>query len=394
MHERQSVGRWSRLALVLAVVLAGGCGKSAPPRFHLNLQGRTPDFRDPDNPTREELDQYQGKLEFLVDALYAMFGEPDDPYVFAESGLDLAKIQMAAGPAGSDEMGQRRGLYRQHCAHCHGITGDGAGPTAAFLNPYPRDYRQGVFKFKSTERSARPTHADLKRVLVDGIPGTAMPSFALLPDAEIEALVEYVKYLSIRGQVESELMFYLFNEEELGWDRNELVTKALAPVVEMWQKADGQVIVPPDRPAVESAEQRAAVLAKGEELFKGPKAQCMKCHGPTALGDGSDEALFDDWNKDKTAANARLWLLPKQETKPRNLRLGIYRGGRSPADLYRRIHAGVSGSPMPQTGPAPGTPAVLAPEEIWALVDYVRSLPYEPMSQSQASLPTVERPRQ
>ena len=29
-------------------------------------------------------------------------------------------------------------LYREHCAHCHGISGDGVGPTAVFLNPYPR----------------------------------------------------------------------------------------------------------------------------------------------------------------------------------------------------------------------------------------------------------------
>ena len=32
-----------------------------------------------------------------------------------------------------------------------------------------------------------------------------MPSFALLPPDEIEALVEYVKYLSIRGQMETAL---------------------------------------------------------------------------------------------------------------------------------------------------------------------------------------------
>ena len=35
-----------------------------------------------------------------------------------------------------------------------------------------------------------------------GVPGTAMPSFDLLPDAQIKALVEYVKYLSMRGQTE------------------------------------------------------------------------------------------------------------------------------------------------------------------------------------------------
>src|SRR5207248_2464538 len=32
---------------------------------------------------------------------------------------------------------------------------------------------------------------------------------------------------------------------------------------------------------------------------------------------------------------------------PRNLRLGVYRGGRRPLDLYYRIHDGINGTPMP-----------------------------------------------
>src|SRR5262249_29870956 len=33
-------------------------------------------------------------------------------------------------------------LYRLHCLHCHGVSGAGDGPTAAFLYPTPRDYRR------------------------------------------------------------------------------------------------------------------------------------------------------------------------------------------------------------------------------------------------------------
>ena len=54
------------------------------------------------------------------------------------------------------------------------------------------------------------------RRLHDGIPGTAMPSFALLPPDEVEALVEYVKYLSMRGQMETALADYVFNEARAG----------------------------------------------------------------------------------------------------------------------------------------------------------------------------------
>ncbi len=104
--------------------------------------------------------------------------------------------------------GYTQGLFRLHCVHCHGITGDGMGPTALFLKPYPRDYREGLYKFKSTPSNYPPTDDDLVRTLQEGIHGTAMPSFKLLPQAEIEALVEYVKYLSLRGQTELALINY------------------------------------------------------------------------------------------------------------------------------------------------------------------------------------------
>ena len=108
-----------------------------------------------------------------------------------------------------DAVAGPRGLYREHCVHCHGITGDGAGPTSAFLNPYPRDYRRGLYKFKSTQRAAEPTTDDLMRTLTDGLQGSYMPSFKLLPEVDRRALVEYVKYLSMRGEMELTLLRYL-----------------------------------------------------------------------------------------------------------------------------------------------------------------------------------------
>jgi hypothetical protein len=70
--------------------------------------------------------------------------------------------------------------------------------------------------------------------------------------------------------------------------------------------------------------------------------------------------------------------LPPRNAIPRNLRQGIYRGGRWPVDVYRRIYAGINGVPMPGVGPTtPGATGTLTSAEIWALVDYVMSLPYE-----------------
>jgi hypothetical protein len=77
----------------------------------------------------------------IDETLEALFGTADEPVFPAIEGIEPGKIasvsrlKLAAASVGSDEQGNPRGLYREHCAHCHGISGDGAGPTAAFLNP-------------------------------------------------------------------------------------------------------------------------------------------------------------------------------------------------------------------------------------------------------------------
>ena len=144
-----------------------------------------------------------------------MFGTPDEPKLpsshdedfkedlddaFAEL-LSMERLQKASGP-----FKDGRGLYRKHCANCHGVTGNGRGELAAITTPYPRDYRMGVFKFKSTKRSAKPTRSDLVKLIKNGIAGTPMKSIPELSDDDIEALTDYVIYLSIRGELERTLI--------------------------------------------------------------------------------------------------------------------------------------------------------------------------------------------
>ena len=181
---------------------ATGCGRTPAAAFRLNMVEAAKQRLSPEQ---------EGQVNTI---LLAMFGTPDEPVALPETGLDAAKLQLAAGPVRSDIMGRKNGLYREHCVHCHGISGDGLGPTAAFLNPYPRDYRPGVFKFKSTERADKPTHEDLVRTLHNGIAGTSMPSFALLSAVQVDALAEYVKYLSIRGETELALMRAYFELDD------------------------------------------------------------------------------------------------------------------------------------------------------------------------------------
>lgn len=428
-HKRHEMNRgicnWVGCLSLIAVL--AGCDAPSAPKFHLNMVQMTSD-QTPTPPV------YQQQI---ADVLEAMFGTPDAPFALPETGLDVRKLKMAAGPAWTDTYGSNFGLYRKHCVHCHGISGDGRGPTALFLNPYPRDYRQGVYKFKSTYNPAKPTDEDLHRILVYGAPGTAMPSFSLLPEAEIEALVEYVKYLSIRGQMETALTMYAFNdlgEEEVVDDNGEpvldkndepkmqlikldpanneeqrsAITDMLTEICDEWAAANEQIIVPTEDeiPADHRTSQEIAEsVAKGRELFFGVRANCVKCHGPTALGDGQQDD-FDNWNKahkafldmvakdtDEEFANIRsevaASLFPVRNAIPRNLRQGVYRGGNRRIDVFWRIYAGIAGTPMPGSGPAsPGAQGTLTEEEMWNIVDYVLSLPYEMPSRPLHALPT------
>jgi mono/diheme cytochrome c family protein len=410
---------------MFAAATLAGCGKIDPPPFRLNMTNVVAKQIAPEN---------QQAIANLMDA---MFGTPNEPYAMPETGLNQRMLRMAAGPVWSDQVGGKHGLYRRHCVHCHGISGDGHGPTAAILNPYPRDYRPGIFKWKGTYSAAEPTTEDLKRVVHDGVPGTAMPSFAILPPDEQDAMVEYVKYLSIRGMTEKAIEDYVGENVNPGdkFDpatnaelRALIVEQLLKPIVESWQNAKEQVMAPDDAIAKALDDRTPAQIAesvtKGRDLFYGSKANCVKCHGPTALGDGQQDD-YDDWSKatldfikgtdSKAAEIGQLQkdlkdakgddiqklkdqlvaakkeltdrqevitsLLPPRHAIPRNLREDVYRGGRRPLDLFWRIAAGIRGMPMPGIGPAaPGAQGTLSQQEIWQIVDYVQSLPFEPAS--------------
>ena len=331
------------------------------------------------------VDRLETAPETLVDiatVLEAMFGTPDNPVVMPETGLDIEKIRRAAGAVWSDDQHNTGGLYRQHCVHCHGVSGGGDGPTARTLNPYPRDFRYGVFKFKSTDGPAKPTDDDLHRILESGIPGTAMPSFKLLRKDERDKLVEYVKYLAMRGETEKALIFQsLDSGEPIDFSRDNLLgDDVLGGVIEAWKEATEAVIVPETFPdsvdpdADGHTKALAASIRRGRELFYGAKANCFSCHGYAALGDGQTTD-YDYWNKMIEKEWTGIGALPKRNIKPRNLRDNVFRGGRRPLDIYRRIYGGINGTPMP----AAKASLVQGDDDqaVWDLVNYVRHLPYE-----------------
>ncbi len=378
----------------LAAVLAG-CGASED-RFRTNLVYLVIQEESAQTDLTPEQEQD------IQDVLVGLFGTPNEvrlpSFDSVDIGqvLDIEKLHIAAGPIGRDYDKQLRGLYREHCALCHSISGDGTGPAAAFMNPYPRDFRRGTFKFKSTEGpSTPPTDSDLKAILQNGMPGTAMPAFRLLGDEQLDTLVEYVKYLSIRGEVERLLVFEavdLLEDEkqrlsDLSLDEMDVVENVLSFVVEKWIDAPGRIVSIPEKPAIWDL---AASVRRGQDLFLGEVANCVKCHGPEGLGDGQTDdydewtkEVFDPQNPDVGQEYLALGALKPRRIRPRNLRQGIFHGGSRPEDLYWRIHNGIAGTPMP-AAPMKASGAEiedtrLTSDDVWHLVDFVQNLPSAPM---------------
>lgn len=404
------------MALSVVVLSLSGCGSPAA-RFRTNTAKFAKEQRANSGGGKMNNDN----LRDVASVMTAFFGTPDEPrmpYIDDEAlakVIDVDQLHPAAGPVGSDELGAARGLFREHCVHCHGITGDGAGPTAAFLNPYPRDFRHGLFKFKSTGKGSKPTHDDLKKTLKDGIPGTAMPSFALLSEYELESLTQYLKYLAVRGEVERQIITYvttdLDDSSEKDTDKRLLPdeTKENAAIrkerlegfrtmvketLEKWATSE-PVPVPAD--PVAKGDAHAESIARGRTLYYGTVANCFNCHGNTGLGDGQKD-FYDDWSqewvektgtKEEIAAWTKEYVgfgaLPPRKLVPRNLRANVYRGGRRPIDIYWRIVNGIEGAQMPAAPmkAADAGPEVkgLTPNDVWDLVHYVRDgLPYESIS--------------
>lgn len=263
-------------------------------------------------------------------------------------------------------------LYRQQCLHCHGPEGGGNGPTADFLNPRPRDYRLGKFKFTPLKDKAVPRRQDIYRILDEGATGTAMPSFRRFSDPQLHGLVDYVRLLSMRGMVEADLRSTYEIDEAIPV---EYVPESYADVFQKWldSETNEELVVAYEG---EIPEATPEVLARGQMLFNdATTGNCASCHGAAGRGDGISAYVADPERPGKLMKDPETgrpasaynddWGHP---IFPRNITQGIFRGGRRPIDIFRRIKAGINGTPMPALD------GVIPDEDIWAIVHYVGTL--------------------
>ncbi len=233
---------------------------------------------------------------------------------FLALGLTAQAPVHAAAPEATDELlalGEK--TYMRECSTCHGVEGDGEGPGAYILSEKPRNFQLGTYKFRSTPNGEVPLPEDLFDTISNGIVGNgaAMPAFASLSEQERWGLVHYVMQL---GGIEEE---------------------------------EPEAIEVPAEPEITEAR-----LASGAEVYT--RLKCAACHGDDGWGDGPSSLTL------KNDAKERVY--------PTNIAIGIFKGGTSGENLYKRIATGLDGSPMPSYA------AEASPEEIWDVVHYTQSL--------------------
>ena len=215
-----------------------------------------------------------------------------------------------------------KAIYDRWCAECHGMTGAGDGSAAAYMLPRPRDFTKAVYQIRTTASGEIPTTDDLRRIIDEGMPGTAMPGWKeKLSESERDQVIAYLESFSRFFQG--------------------------------------------DRPSpIEiSGEPGGGSAEEGRQVYE--KLDCFKCHGDAGRGDGnSAPTLTDDWDHPIRAADlTESW---------------HFNGGSSVRDIYVRLRTGLDGTPMPSfTDAVEG--GLITDEQLWRVAQYVRGLsPEEP----------------
>jgi mono/diheme cytochrome c family protein len=235
-----------------------------------------------------------------------------------------------------DSLEHGRAVYTGYCRPCHGAQGDGKGPSAAGLQPPPRDLRLGVYKFGAVPAGQLPTDADFVRIIRGGLHGTAMQAWDV-PVAELGDLIQYVKSFSPRWQKET----------------------AGDPVVatpDPWQSREAEGV------------------ERGKRVYHG-LAQCaVACHPAYVT-----KAEIYAFTKELTSMNVTDFRVGYYDPVAKDSDYGVkilppdftfspLRAGDAVGDIYRTVASGIGGTAMPTWK------GVLPEPDLWALAHYVRSL--------------------
>jgi DMSO reductase family type II enzyme heme b subunit len=240
------------------------------------------------------------------------------PILLASGLLAVSAFPGAPRAATAQDVQRGKAVYDRWCVECHGAEGRGDGSAADRMLPRPRDFVQARYQVRTTASGELPTDDDLRRLLEAGMPGTAMPAWPNLGQAEREDVIAYIK------------TFSPFFED--------------APPAAMDFGSD---------PGGGDA-----TLESGREAYR--RLECWKCHGDSGRGNGQSAPTLEDWRN--------LPIRAADLTEP-----WAFNGGMGVHAVHTRLLTGLDGTPMPAYSDALESEVVTA-EELWHLARFVDAM--------------------
>jgi mono/diheme cytochrome c family protein len=121
---------------------------------------------------------------------------PQNLFVFTVAAFAAVAIPSASFAA---DAAAGKKIYEMNCFSCHGATGKGDGPVGAALNPPPRDFSKGDFKFDSDKNGTPGTDDDLELVIQKGAGAFGgsmlMAPWPTLSDDDVANVIAYIRTL-------------------------------------------------------------------------------------------------------------------------------------------------------------------------------------------------------
>ena len=190
----------------------------------------------PESPERAALVQQARALQSAIAAKV-------EPPQIARSAKALADGLLAAypvplAPRDIPDVSRGAALYAENCVSCHGAKGEGPAPAFAQLDPPP-------IAFADRARARDRSVFSLYQVITQGLEGTAMQSYASLPEADRWALAFHTGTLAYGEAAEGERI----------WNSDPSVRAAIPDLATL------VALTPAELEAKIGAERAAAVMA-------------------------------------------------------------------------------------------------------------------------------------
>lgn len=115
----------------------------------------------------------------------------------AALAIAFASTALVASDAAAGDVAAGKAVYDVNCSSCHGPSGKGDGPVGAVLNPKPRDFSVGSFKFDTDKNGTPGEDADLKAIIQKGAAAYGgsplMAGWPTLSDADVDNVIAFIR---------------------------------------------------------------------------------------------------------------------------------------------------------------------------------------------------------